>query len=186
VTDEEWSRRDVDDSSSEGLRVSAVSADHLAGRDWNALTHLIKRSVGKSVTLDALPLSQSLLERRAQGQGAVLGRVVVVDVQVSFTVERERHASVLGQSREHLQSAGGLSEVHRFCAGKCIDTDRWRRQAMIGVTHMVQKSDARADLDDLLGHARRVVEVDRTCDLGLARHPLDGSCSRGAHGAVYV
>jgi len=47
---------------------------------------------------------------------------------------------------------------------------------------MVQESNARADLDDLLGHAGRVVEVDRTCDLGLARHALDGGCSGGTHG----
>lgn len=71
-------------------------------RQKTAQTHLVERSIGEAVSLDTLSLSQSLLERSSKSQGAVLGRVVVVDVQVTLAVERERHASVFGQRSEHL------------------------------------------------------------------------------------
>lgn len=45
------------------------------------------------------------------------------------------------------------------------------------MAYMVEESDAGVDLNDLLGHPRDVIQIDRTGDLSLARVSLYASCS---------
>ena len=102
----------------------------------NTATHLVERGVGKAVSLDTLPLAESLLERSSQGQRAVLGRVVVVDVQVTLAVERERHASVLGQRGEHLRVSAGRKGMGMTLRGAAAETSprRSRRRSPAQLT----------------------------------------------------
>ena len=53
-------------------------------------------------TGDAAPVAQRLVERLAERQRAVLGRVVVVDLEVALALQLQVEARVLGQGREHV------------------------------------------------------------------------------------
>lgn len=71
-------------------------------RDEAGSTHLVERSKTRAVAADAPALAEGELEGLAEGERAVLGRVVVVDVDVALAVERKREPAVLGEGVEHL------------------------------------------------------------------------------------
>ena len=90
-------------------------ADHLAAQaqvdagvrpardvDDGAGQRLVERGVGGAEAGDALALAERAVKRLAERDGAVLGAVVVVNVQVALAGQREVHAAVLGQLREHV------------------------------------------------------------------------------------
>jgi hypothetical protein len=60
------------------------------------MTYLVKRSVGVAVSLDTFSLTKSLLECLSQSKSSVLCRVMVIDMQITFALEVQRHSSVLG------------------------------------------------------------------------------------------
>ena len=111
------------DASLHGKRVENVR-DHLAAQVANLLSlesefrnavgtrgdiddstaeSLVEGSVASSVAANALDWSKSLLERSTERKCTVLCRVVVVDPEVTLTSQRQRHATVLGQSVKHLE-----------------------------------------------------------------------------------
>lgn len=65
-------------------------------------TNLIQRSVSRPIPLDPPSLAQRKLESLSQSERTILSGVVVVDLEIPFTVESEGHAAVLGQSMQHL------------------------------------------------------------------------------------
>ena len=77
-------------------RGPAGEVDHDPGQ------RLVERRVGVAEAADAAALAQRLVDRRAQGQRAVLGGVVVVDVEVAVALELEVEPAVLGQGRQHV------------------------------------------------------------------------------------
>ena len=111
VAAEVGARRDVEDGAREGLRARrqrAGSACERAGRRplvgaRRGKTHLVEGRKASAVPPDALALAERLLERLAERDGAVLDRVVVVDLEVALALELERHLAVLGERVEHLR-----------------------------------------------------------------------------------
>ena len=77
-------------------RGPAGEVDHDPGQ------RLVERRVGVAEAADAAPIAQRLVDGGAQGQRAVLGRVVVVDVEVALAVELEVEPAVLGQRGQHV------------------------------------------------------------------------------------
>lgn len=69
------------------------------------ITHFIKRRISVSVSLDTLSLPKCLFERFAKSQRAVFRRVVVVNVEIAFAFQLERHAAVLCERCKHLHYA---------------------------------------------------------------------------------
>lgn len=102
-------RGNVKDGAREGLHrsvssrakgVSHSAFEEIAGTGKG--THLVERGKAGAVPPDASPFTERELERLADRERAVLGRVVVVDFQVALALDLERHAAVLGESVEHL------------------------------------------------------------------------------------
>jgi len=96
-------------------------------------THLVKRRISVSVPLDTLALAERLLERLAEREAAVLGRVVVVNVQVALALDGEAHAAVLGERGEHLGVSGPRRGRRARWAGRMggggdlkIEEGEWR------------------------------------------------------------
>jgi hypothetical protein len=78
--------------------------------------------------------------------------VVVVDVQVTHTLQSEAHARMLRESREHL--------THAASDGFSIQAAR---------TDVVKEADASRDVNDLrISRARPTVKVERDIDHGFA------------------
>ncbi len=63
---------------------------------------LVERRVGVAEALDAAALAQRFVKRLSDRQRAVLGRVVVVDLQVAGAVQLQVQAPVAGERREHV------------------------------------------------------------------------------------
>jgi hypothetical protein len=90
--------------------------------------------------------------------------VVVVDVQVTHTLQSEAHARMLRESREHL--------THVASDAVSIQVVR---------TDVVKEADASRDVDDLcIRRARPAVEVERDINHGLACLARELSCA-GCH-----
>jgi len=70
--------------------------------DNRARKSLVERSKARAVSADPLDFTQRLLERRSECNRRVLGCVVVVDPEVAFRLERERHAAVLREGVVHV------------------------------------------------------------------------------------
>ncbi len=70
--------------------------------DHDARQRLVERRVGVAEAADAAPVAERLVDGRAQRQRAVLGRVVVVDVEIALAVELEVEPAVLGQRGQHV------------------------------------------------------------------------------------
>lgn len=66
------------------------------------MTHLVQRGISAPVPPDPPSFAQSLLESLSEGQSAVFGRVVVVNVKIPLALQVERHLTVLGERGEHL------------------------------------------------------------------------------------
>lgn len=81
MADKVRARRNVNDGAGEGL---------------------VEGRVGVAVALDAAALAESLLERLAEGDAAVLDRVVVVDLEVALALQVELEAAVLRERGQHL------------------------------------------------------------------------------------
>lgn len=121
VAAEVRARRDVEDGARKGLRgtngrvqvSSPGRAVHKARRRVGTATgkegaHLVERRKAGAVAPDALALAEGLLERLAEGNGTVLDRVVVVDLEVALALELERHLAVLGERVQHLWRCGAV------------------------------------------------------------------------------
>lgn len=63
---------------------------------------LVKRSVGVAEPSDSGEAAQGLVEGVAEGDAAVFGGVMVVDVEISLAAEGEAPTGVLGQGVEHV------------------------------------------------------------------------------------
>ena len=93
----------------------STCADGPAGEvDHDPGQGLVERRIGMAEAADAAALAQRLVEGRAQRQGAVLGGVVVVDVEVALAVQLEVEPAVLGQGRQHVveEAEAGLDVGH--------------------------------------------------------------------------
>jgi hypothetical protein len=78
----------------------------------------------------------------------LISRVVVVDPEITFGLERERHSAVLGKGVVHL--------CVRACVHAC---ESWGHVGSLpcrvflwsGETYMIEETDSGRDIDDLLG-----------------------------------
>lgn len=141
----------------------------LSCRRDRATTHLVERRKPSAVPPDAPSLAQSLLERLAQRQRTVLGRVVVVHLQVSLALELKRHLAMLGEGVQHLRGGrrGSGTEVKETGSAAISLAEAE------GATHVVQETNARVHLDNLL-RARLDIESQGALDVGLAGLAGDG------------
>src|SRR2546422_1081458 len=88
-------------------RLPAQSERHVCVRPPREIHHgacqrLVERRVCPSEAVDTAPVAQGAVERLAQGQRAVFGGVVVVDLEVSLAGERHVESGVAGQRVEQV------------------------------------------------------------------------------------
>jgi hypothetical protein len=94
-------------------------------------------------------------------ESALICGVVVVDVQVTHTLQSEAHAGMLRESREHLTHVASGDVSIQFAR-----------------TDVVKEADASRDVDDLrISRAGPAVEVERDIDHGLACLARELSCA---------
>lgn len=176
VAAEVGSRGDVEDGAREGLHpIQADGISHSAQKEANRYrerggTHLVERGKAGAVPPDPSPFTERELERLADRERAVLGRVVVVDFQVALALDLERHAAVLGESVKHLHPRDRRRSPATWSAA-CVQSLGVEGKVKVR-THVVQEADASVDFNDLLG-VRSVVESDGALDVGLARLARD-------------
>lgn len=70
--------------------------------DDRARQGLVEGREARAEALDATNLAERLLERLAQRNRTVLGRVVVINVQVAAALQLQGQAAVLGQRLQHV------------------------------------------------------------------------------------
>ena len=78
--------------------------------DDGARQGFIQGRVGRTEAGDSRPLAERLIDRRAEGQGAILGGVMIVDMEVALAAQGEVEAGVLGQGGQQVveeTDAGG-------------------------------------------------------------------------------
>lgn len=132
--------------------------------------HLIERREASPVPPDPPPLAESEFERLSDRERAVLGRVVVIDLQVAFALDLQAHAAVLGEGVEHLLASEYRSKGSK--SGQQQSAPVPPASVKMRAAYVVEESDASVDLDDLLG-VGGVVERDGALNVGLARLARD-------------
>ena len=132
-----------------------------------ARERLVQRRIGVAPPRQPRRRLQRVPEARAQRDADVLGRVVVVDVQVARGAQPQAPARVLGQRVQHMVQE---ADARR-------DTDLLRGGGLRGVLAGVP---VRGFLGLLVGRQRTAVKVQAQVDLRLVGVAGDGGAADGA------
>lgn len=165
----------------EEISITALESDYknqftTSGNKYpSGLAHFIKRRISVSVSLDPLSLSKCLFERFPKRQRTVFRRVVVINVEIAFAFQLERHAAVLCERCKHLHH---VNQLLSFLLHSSLEWGqlKWEQgeagETRVVHTYMIKEPDTGADIDLLLGDTRDMVEINRARDMCLARGPF--------------